>query len=119
MKKTVVLGATDNPSRYAYLAALKLKRYGHPVVPVGIRKGEVAGQQIITHKEPIADVDTVTLYVGTNNLPGWYDYILSLKPKRIIFNPGTENQELEKMAREANIKTIHGCTLIMLSVGDY
>lgn len=119
MKKTVVLGATDNPSRYAYLAANKLKRYGHPVIPVGIRKGEVAGEQIITDKTPITDVDTVTLYVGTNNLPSWYDYILSLKPKRIIFNPGTENDELEKKARAANIDTIHGCTLIMLSVGEY
>jgi uncharacterized protein len=119
MKKTVVLGASDNPSRYAYLAAHKLKRYGHPVVPVGIRKGEVAGEEIITDKKPIDGVDTVTLYVGTNNLPSWYDYILSLKPKRIIFNPGTENQELEKMAKEANIRTIHVCTLVMLSVGDY
>ncbi|MDB5263603.1 MAG: CoA-binding protein [Adhaeribacter sp.] len=119
MKKTVVLGATDNPSRFAYLAANKLKRYGHPIVPVGIRKGEVAGEQIITDKEPIAEVDTVTLYVGTKNLPGWYDYILSLKPKRIIFNPGTENQELEKLARQANIETIYGCTLVMLSAGDY
>lgn len=119
MKKTVVLGASDNPSRYAYLAAHKLKRYGHPVVPVGIRKGEVAGEQIITEKKPIEGVDTVTLYVGTNNLPSWYDYILSLKPKRIIFNPGTENPELEKMARNANIKITHGCTLVMLSMGDY
>ena len=119
MKKTVVLGASDNPSRYAYLAANKLKRFGHPVVPVGIRKGQVAGEEIITEKKPIADVDTVTLYVGTNNLPGWYDYILSLKPKRIIFNPGTENSELESKARAENIETIYGCTLVMLSAGEY
>ena len=119
MKKTVVLGATDNPSRFAYLAANKLKRFGHQVVPVGIRKGEVAGEQIITDKEPIEGVDTVTLYVGTNNLPGWYDYILSLKPKRIIFNPGTENRELEKKAQDANIETVYGCTLVMLSSGEY
>jgi len=119
MKKTVVLGASDNPSRYAYLAANKLKRFGHLVVPVGIRKGQVAGEEIITEKKPIADVDTVTLYVGTNNLPGWYDYILSLKPKRIIFNPGTENSELESKARAADIETIYGCTLVMLSAGEY
>ena len=119
MKKTVVLGASDNPSRFAYLAANKLKRFGHPVVPVGIRKGQVAGEEIITDKKPIADVDTVTLYVGTNNLPSWYDYILSLKPKRIIFNPGTENNELESKARAADIETVYGCTLVMLSAGEY
>jgi uncharacterized protein len=119
MKKTVVLGATDNPSRFAYLAAHKLKRYGHPVVPVGLRDGEVAGEKIITDKKPVEGVDTVTLYVGTRNLHHWYDYIFSLNPKRIIFNPGTENEELEQKAREANIETVNGCTLVMLSSGEY
>ena len=120
MKKTVVLGATDNPSRYAYIAANKLKRFGHPIVPVGMREGEVAGEKIITDREKsIENVDTVTLYVGTRNLPSWYDYILSLKPKRIIFNPGTENDELEELARQANIEPVYGCTLVMLSSGEY
>lgn len=119
MKKTVVLGASDNPSRFAYLATNKLKKFGHPVVPVGLRKGQVAGEEIVTDKKHIDDVDTVTLYVGNTNLPGWYDYILSLKPKRIIFNPGTENSELEKMALEAGIEPVYGCTLVMLSSGDY
>ena len=119
MKKTVVLGATDNPTRFAYLAANKLKRFGHPVVPVGLRKGEVAGEKIITDKDPVEDVDTVTLYVGTRNLHHWYDYIFSLKPRRIIFNPGTENEELVAKARAADIETVYGCTLVMLSTGEY
>lgn len=119
MKKTVVLGATDNPDRFAYKAIRKLQQYGHEVVPVGIRKGKVGGLDIINDKGPVEEVDTVTLYVGPGNQPSWYDYILSLKPKRIIFNPGTENPELEKMAREGNIKTLHHCTLVMLAVGEY
>jgi len=119
MKKTVVLGATDNPSRFAYRAVHKLKQYGHQVVPVGIRKGDVAGLKIETEKNPVENVDTVTLYVGPQNQPSWYDYILSLKPNRIIFNPGTENPELEKKAAEQNIKTLHHCTLVMLAVGEY
>ena len=119
MKKTVVLGATENPSRYAYLAANKLKRFGHQVVPVGLRNGEVAGEKIITDKLPVEDVDTVTLYVGSRNLHHWYDYILSLKPSRIIFNPGTENEELVQKAKAADIETVYGCTLVMLSSGEY
>ncbi|WP_114784016.1 CoA-binding protein [Botryobacter ruber] len=120
MKKTLVLGATDNPSRFAYKAVHKLQQHGHEVVPVGIRKGEVGGKQIITDKaQPIENIDTVTLYVGPQNQPSWYDYIISLKPKRIIFNPGTENYELERMAEAANIETLHHCTLIMLATNSY
>jgi predicted CoA-binding protein len=120
MKKTVVLGASDNPARYAYKAVHRLKQHGHEVVPVGIKKAEVGGVPIITDKnEPIEDVDTVTLYVGPQNQPTWYDYIISLKPKRIIFNPGTENQVLEQMAAKANIETLHHCTLVMLATDSY
>ncbi|TXK36590.1 CoA-binding protein [Pontibacter qinzhouensis] len=120
MKKTLVLGATDNPTRFAYRAVQRLQQHGHTVVPVGIRKGEVGGHPIITDKQQvIEDVDTVTLYVGPQNQTSWYDYILSLKPKRIIFNPGTENRELEKMAQEANIETLHDCTLVMLATNSY
>jgi uncharacterized protein len=119
MKKTVVLGATDNPDRFAYKAVRKLQQHGHEVIPVGIRKGQVGGIDILNEKKPVADVDTVTLYVGPGNQPPWYDYILSLKPKRIIFNPGTENPELEKIAKDNNIRPLHHCTLIMLAVGEY
>jgi len=117
--KTLVLGATDNPDRYAYKAVHSLKRHGHEVVPVGIRKGQVAGLDIHTDRPAEAGIDTVTLYVGPQNQPGWYDYILSLKPRRIIFNPGTENPELEQKAQAAGIRTEEACTLVMLSVGQY
>lgn len=120
MKRTVVLGASDNPDRYAYKAYHRLKRHGHEAIPVGIKNAELDGQKIITDKtQPIEDVDTVTLYVGPRNQPMWYDYILSLKPKRIIFNPGTENPELEQMAEQANIETLHHCTLVMLASDSY
>ena len=87
MKKTLVLGASDNPDRYSFRAAHMLKNHGHEVVPVGIRKGQVAGLDIHTDRPQATDIDTVTLYVGPQNQPAWYDYILDLKPKRILFNP--------------------------------
>lgn len=120
MKKTVVVGATENPGRFAYKAVHKLKQYGHEVIPIGLRKGEVAGIEMKNDLEEVEEgVDTVTLYVGPRNQPYWYDYILSLKPKRIIFNPGTENEELERMAVENNIEPLHHCTLVMLASGTY
>ena len=119
MKKTLVLGASDNPERYAYRAAHMLKNHGHEVVPVGIRKGEVAGMAIHTDRPLEKDVDTVTLYVGPQNQPAWYDYILDLQPKRILFNPGTENPELERLAQQRGIQTEEACTLVLLSIGQY
>lgn len=118
-KKTVVLGATPDPSRFAYKAANMLTEYGHEVVPVGIKKGTVAGKEILNGKPEIDNVDTIALYVGPQNQSNLYDYILSLKPKRIIFNPGTENDELISMAEQHHIEPVLGCTLVMLSVGNY
>jgi uncharacterized protein len=120
-KKTLVLGATTNPDRYAYMAANLLKEYGHPIVPVGIKKGEVAGEKILElqHKPTVKGVDTVTLYVGPANQKEWYDYIISLKPKRILFNPGTENAELEQLAKNNNIETEQACTLVLLRTNQY
>lgn len=118
-KKTVVLGATPDPSRYAYKAARMLVEYGHEMVPVGIKKGELFGKTIHNDKPLIEDVDTVTLYVGPQNQEPLYDYIVSLKPKRIIFNPGTENDEMFRIAKANNIESVVGCTLVMLSVGNY
>lgn len=119
MKKTLVLGATDNPARYAYLAVEKLLRYKHEVVPVGQREAEVLGLKIQTGQPLVESIDTVTLYINPKNQIPYYDYILSLKPKRIIFNPGTENQEFEKMAEEKGIEALEACTLVMLSAGQY
>lgn len=119
VKKTLVLGATPNPNRYAYLAVRALRRHGYEVVPVGIRSGEVDGLPILLDKPALEGIHTVTLYVGPQRQPPYYDYLLSLKPKRIIFNPGTENPELAALARTHGIEPVEGCTLVMLSVGSY
>jgi predicted CoA-binding protein len=121
MKKTVIIGASTNPSRYAFLAADRLTRHGHEIVPLGIRPGEVFGQPIldIRKKPALSGVDTVTLYIGPHRQPEWYDYILGLKPARIIFNPGTENYEFEKLAEAAGVEAVEGCTLVMLQSGQF
>ncbi|MGZ3839741.1 MAG: CoA-binding protein [Flavisolibacter sp.] len=118
-KKTVVLGASDNPARYSYLALRKLVAHNHPVIAIGRKEGRVEGIEI--HKDHVAEggVDTVTLYLNPKNQVEYYDYILNLQPKRIIFNPGTENEELVRMARQNNIEPFFGCTLVMLSTGQY
>lgn len=118
MKKTLVLGASPNPSRYSYLATRRLEQHQHPVVPVGIRAGSIGSTEIRTER-PVEEVDTVTLYVGPQRQPDYYEYILSLNPQRIIFNPGTENPELMRLARERGIETVIGCTLVMLATGEY
>ena len=118
-KKTLILGATPNEGRYANLAANRLARHGHTIVNVGLRTGEVAGVSIEKPDVIHDDIDTITLYVGPKNQQGLYDYILKTHPKRIIFNPGTENPELRRMADENGIKTDYACTLVLLSIGQY
>lgn len=118
-KKTLILGATPNSGRYAYLAANRLVSHGHDIINVGLKKGEVAGVPIERAENIHIGVDTITLYVGPQNQPPLYDYILKTNPKRIIFNPGTENSELRKMANEKGIETEYACTLVLLSTGQY
>jgi predicted CoA-binding protein len=118
-KKTLVLGATPDAGRYAYLAANKLAKNGHSIVNVGIKTGEVAGVPIEKPETIHDDIDTITLYVGPQNQPPLYDYILETHPKRIIFNPGTENNELRKLASDKGIATEYSCTLVLLSIGEY
>ena len=115
-KKTVVVGASTNTGRYAYLASQMLTEYGHEIVPIGIKKGEVFGKEIldIRSKPSITDVDTITLYIGPAHQPEYYDYLIGLKPKRIIFNPGTENEEFEQLAEENGITAEEACTLVLL-----
>lgn len=118
-KKTVVIGASENPDRYAYKATIALSKHQHEVVPVGLREGQINGVKILKDKPEIEGVDTVTLYVGPQNQASWIDYIISLKPKRVIFNPGTENDDFENKLRKNNIEPVEACTLVMLSVGNY
>jgi predicted CoA-binding protein len=118
-KKTLVLGASENPRRYSYLAVENLVSHNHPVLAIGKKAGHVQGVDISTEKTPHTDVDTVTLYLNPANQKQYYDYILSLNPKRIIFNPGTENRELASLAKNNGIETLQACTLVMLSTGQY
>ncbi len=120
-KKTVIIGATTNKGRYAFMAAERLKGANIDFVPIGIKKGEVFGKSIlpIREKPMVSDVHTVTMYIGSQNQHEWYNYILSLKPQRILFNPGTENEAFQNMARQQNVEVVEGCTLVMLGVGTY
>ncbi len=118
-KKTLVLGASDNPSRYSYLAVQRLRNHGHPVLAIGRKKTIVADVAVETEKKKWEGIHTVTLYLNPQHQREYYDYILSLSPKRIIFNPGTENDELAGLAASKNIETAEACTLVLLSTNQY
>lgn len=118
-KKTLVLGASGNPSRYSYLAINRLRNHNHPVVAIGKKQEKVFDVDIDDGQKPFDNVDTVTLYLNPNNQKQYYDYILSLHPQRIIFNPGAENEELAALAREKGIRVMEACTLVLLSTGQY
>lgn len=118
---TLVLGASPDPSRISYLATERLVKHGFTVFAFGQRKGMAGGVEIETDvaKLPTSQVDTVTLYLGAPRQKAYYDYLLKLKPRRIIFNPGAENMELEKLAGEAGIMCEEACTLVLLSLNQY
>jgi predicted CoA-binding protein len=118
-KKTLVLGASDNPERYSNLAVKKLTAYQHTVVAFGKRKGQIGDVHIETEKQAFENIDTVTLYMNPQRQQEYYDYILSLHPKRIIFNPGTENDELAALAKQKGVFTQEACTLVLLSTNQY
>lgn len=118
-KRTLVFGATPNPDRYAYKACRMLAEHGHEAIPVGIKKGEILGKSILNGTPAVDDVDTITLYVNPSIQEQHYNYFLSLKPKRIIFNPGTENQELAVICEQNKIEAVEACTLVMLSTGQF
>ncbi len=121
MKKTVIIGATPNTARYAYAAAQRLTECQHEIVPVGIKQGELFGQEILPIREHpiISEVDTITMYIGPRHQPEYYKYLLNLNPHRIIFNPGSENEEFMALAKDKGIEVVSGCTLVMLGVGIY
>ena len=117
--KTLVIGASENPERYANKAANRLIRQGHEVELVGLRAGSIGGNPIQTGQPNLENIDTVTLYVSPKNQTGFYDYIQKLKPRRVIFNPGTENPAFERQLQQEGIQPIEACTLVMLAVGEY
>ena len=117
-KKVLVVGASENPSRYSNKAIIKLNENGYKVFAFVNRPGEVMGTEIVT-EFPNTEMDTLTLYLGSKNQKQYYSNILNSNPKRIIFNPGAENEELSIMARQKGIKVMNACTLVMLSIGNF
>lgn len=114
-----MIGASPRADRYSNFAVRKLKAHGHEVEAIGLRDGEIEGVPIQKGLPELENIDTVTLYVGPTNQVHYIDYILGLRPKRLILNPGTENPELEKVAKEQGIEVLEACTLVMLSSGQY
>jgi uncharacterized protein len=119
MKKTLIIGASENPERYSNKAIRALVHHHHDVVAIGLRTGEVAGVSFNSEKKAFKDVDTVTMYLGPKNQPEYYSYILGLKPRRVIFNPGTENPEFISQLKAAGIYPEVACTLVLLATGQY
>jgi predicted CoA-binding protein len=117
--KTLVLGASEEPSRYSNMAIRMLRKHGHPVVAIGRKEGQVEDVPIETGSTDRPDIDTVTLYMNPMHQRPLQDWIISLAPRRIIFNPGTENPELQSIAGEHGIESLEACTLVMLSTGVY
>lgn len=119
MRKTLVLGASENPDRYSYKAINALVSHGHEVVAIGLREGVVNGVSFAAEKKAFEHIDTVTLYVGPKNQPEYYSYLIGLHPKRVIFNPGTENPEFFARLKAAGIDPEIACTLVLLATGQY
>ncbi len=117
--KTLILGASTNPERYAHKATLRLLAQNYEVVLVGKQAGEVMGNHINTERTESIGVHTITLYMNPTHQRDWYAYILDTKPARLIFNPGTENTELAELASEQGIQTLEACTLVLLATGQY
>ena len=117
--KHVVFVASPKPYRYSYQAAIKLQEAGHDVELLGFREDKVGATTIKTEWPAELDVHTITLYINAKRQIEFYEYLLGLNPKRIVFNPGAENPELEELANHKNIETLNACTLVMLSIGNY
>ena len=118
-KTTLVIGASSKPERYSNAAVKLLQEFGHPVIPLAKRAGFVNGIPVRTEFPAGEKVHTVTLYVGPKHQPEYYNLLIKLNPERVIFNPGTFNEELKSLLKNKGIETVEDCTLIMLRSGDY
>ena len=116
---TLVMGASENEQRYSNMAVRKLLTYNHKVKAFGNREGEINGIPITKDIISYTDIDTITLYLNPTNQKPFYDYILGLNPRRVIFNPGTENRELQEKLKDAGIEYEEACTLVLLSINKY
>lgn len=117
-KKTLIIGASENPARYANMAIRSLRNSNHEVVALAKREGQVEDVKITT-EFPSDEIDTVSLYVGPQRQPEYYSKVINLQPRRVIFNPGTENPEFYQLLQENDIEPVEACTLVMLSIGNY
>jgi uncharacterized protein len=118
-KKTLVLGASTKPDKYSFKAITLLAAKGHTVLAIGQNTGEVAGVKIYTKAIPVKNIDTISLYLNPARQRDYYNYIVEAKPKRVIFNPGTENPELYQLLELNNIKAEVACTLVLLTTNQY
>jgi uncharacterized protein len=118
-KKTLVLGASGNPERYSNLAVNRLRKFGHPVVAIGKKELMIGDVSVFKEQKDFSGIDTITLYLNPFNQRAYYDYIFSLHPKRIIFNPGAENDELIERAKQNGVLAMEACTLVLLNTGQY
>lgn len=116
---TLVFGASVKPDRYSHMAVAKLRNYKHDVVAFGMSSGEVSGVEIDTELITYKDVDTITLYMNPKRQKTYYNYLIGLKPRRVLFNPGTENPEFYAELRKHNITYEEACTLVLLSTNQY
>lgn len=119
MKKTVVVGASPNPDRYSHKAIQALVEHGYTTLAIGLKEGTVSGVHIAKQPEFISDIDTVTLYVGPENQLNWQDTILKMQPRRVIFNPGTENPSFEQLLKNKGIEVEEACTLVLLATNQF
>ncbi|MEP2937087.1 MAG: CoA-binding protein [Gilvibacter sp.] len=118
-KKTLVFGASLKPERYSNMVIHSLVKNQQEVVAFGLRKGIVAGIEIKTSLIPHSDIDTITLYLNAERQRAYYDYLISLSPKRVIFNPGTYNAEFIELLQKNNIEADAACTLVLLGTNQY
>ena len=117
--KTLVIGASEKTQRYSNMAVRSLLKHGFTPYAQGRRAGKIENVVIQTGMPDFEMLDTVTLYLNPKNQEEYYDYILSLKPRRIIFNPGTENPVLQELADREGIVWEEACTLVLLNTGQY
>lgn len=118
-KRTLIIGGSPNPERIAFKAIEKLVTNGHSVIAFGKKQGEVAGVKIHTDVIPVENIDTVSLYINPTHQKEYYDFIVNLNPKRILFSPGTENPEFYQLLEKNSIKFEEACTLVLLTLGEY
>lgn len=119
IKKTLVLGGSSNPTRYSYLAISKLREHNHPVLAIGKRPAQVADVAIVQEMKTVPELDTVTIYLNKENQKNYYDFVVTQHPRRVIFNPGAENPEFEKILANQGIQVLEACTLVLLGTGQY